>query len=882
VIKTPITDLALVQPALVVEPAMELRNPDHPLPDRAARAIYEDVFERFYQAGVAAHEREQPRLHGEPESSTNSSGSKTSPRQRVRSEVVDEGWSYICDGGRVPTGGFEWYQLKPHVFEVVGDLQPLHAFRLIRLVGPYVLRFAPFPARLDDYRRTSHPTPLELQAAAEQAGFSRRHVLNSMPAELPWSDDDTGQWVMALLPYFVDIISSGETDYGEDIAKYYDAVRCLPTLPTDLRQTLLTQALSGQKPHRSMAKAVLAGDQDLVGSVTQYLGSSHCEERTQAGIWLGEIGDIQAGTALHEAAAKEKEDHAKGAILTALENLGEPVDQHVDRGDLLAEATRGMAKKVPSLARWVPLDSLGGLRWDDGSPVDSVIPQWLVVQAVRLKSPTPSPIVRRYFAQMNRTDVETFANTILAIWLAEDVRPISVDAATDLATQQSQRIRSQPELYDRLALMSDDQLMAHLIKRHLSVPAGSAVGSKGILSLAGAGGGVAVVAPIEAYIRKWYGRRMSQCKALVTALAWIDDPTATQLVLSLATRFRTKGIQQEALRQAELLAERKGRTLEDLAYWAVPSGGFDANGSQVFDYGKRQFTARLGDDLVVTVVNPKGKLTKALPAAHKGEDEDLVKQAKKDLSDAKKQIRKAVKEQSLRLHEAMSVQHWFGADDYRGYVLGHPVMARLAARLVWVALNPNEDSVLFRPLSDGTLLDSNDDEISLDAAVSVRVAHGAIDGEVADAAWIKHFVDYQVVPLFPQFGRPQVPDLLPGQELLTDCRGAIIHDRRFRSIIAGLGYMLGPIEDGGVFSGVRRRFPSVGVEVQITVRGLNAVSMDVDVALECVRFTRINEFRAIALAEVPPVLLVETIAEVDQIIAAGDGIDKNWETRVAW
>jgi hypothetical protein len=875
-VREAIADLTKAQEAPAAEFDVDLPEPDRAPPGDAARAAYEEMFERAYEAEQARYQHAQQWLKDNPKSPGYSWARKGPPKRAPR-ELVEAGWRYLCDGGPVPGDLFDRRSLAHHARQVVSDLQPLHAFRLLRVTGG-----APLPALLKNYRETGHPTPLELQAAAEDVGFTRRQILRAIPKKLPWTTEDTWPWVAALLPEFMDVIATGETDNWDSIEKYYNAVGCLPRLPGELRQLLLTQAVSGRKAHRPLAKAAMANDEGLVPSVVEILGSRKYDERAEAAFWLAELGASQAAKPLHKAAAKENHDYAKGALLTALERIGEPIEQYLDRDRLLADAVKGLAKKAPTAAEWIPLESLPSLRWDDGTPVDQSIVKWLVVQAVRLKSPSPSPIVRRFFDQMNDSDVEAFANTILSLWLGEDVRPITVEAATDLARQQLRHVRSAPQWYEELAPMSDEQIVAHFLPRYLGTPAGSAAASKGMLSLVAAGGGLAVVAPAEAFLRKWYGKRSSQCKALVEMLAWIEDPTAIQLVLSVGSRFRTKGIQQEAVRQAELLAERKGWTLEDLAYRTVPTGGFDADGAQVVDYGERQFTARLADDLAIVLANADGKQMKALPAPRKSEDEDLVKLAKKELSDSKKQIKAAAKEQPLRLHEAMCVQRRFEVDDYRRYVLEHPVMSRLATRLIWAAVDADDDRTLFRPLSDSTLLDENDEEVSLTTAVAVGLGHGAVDGEEAEAAWSQHLADYRVAPLFAQFGRPQLPELSPQQEKLTDCRGAIIDDRRLRSVINKIGYELGPGEDGGAVVIVKRRFPSADLEARISVRGLHATIMEQDVGLEDLHFGPLDEYDTIELSDVPEVLLVETIADVNQIVAAGEGIVADWEKRVAW
>ena len=83
---------------------------------------------------------------------------------------------------------------------------------------------------------------------------------------------------------------------------------------------------------------------------------------------------------------------------------------------------------------------------------------------------------------------------------------------------------------------------------------------------------------VHRYVKQWYGHRAAQCKALLQVLAWIDHPSATQVVLSVANRFRTKGIQEEALRLCQLLAERKGWTMDELADRTIPTAGLDETG----------------------------------------------------------------------------------------------------------------------------------------------------------------------------------------------------------------------------------------------------------------------------------------------------------------
>ena len=160
-----------------------------------------------------------------------------------------------------------------------------------------------------------------------------------------------------------------------------------------------------------------------------------------------------------------------------------------------------------------------------------------------------------------------------------------------------------------------------------------------MLAVAAACAGERAAAPIARYIKEWYGTRVSQSKALVAMLAWIDHPNATQVMLAIGNRFRTKSIQEEATRQAEALADRKGWTLAELADRTMPTAGFDENGELELPYGPRTFKARLLPDFKIELFSPDGKKIASLPEPRQDDDAELAKSSKKALSAARKEIK---------------------------------------------------------------------------------------------------------------------------------------------------------------------------------------------------------------------------------------------------
>src|SRR6185437_11937188 len=298
---------------------------------------------------------------------------------------------------------------------------------------------------------------------------------------------------------------------------------------------------------------------------------------------------------------------------------------------------------------------------------------------------------------------------------------------------------------------------------------GSAINEKGMLAIVAAAGDGECVKLCEQYIRKWFGNRLAQCKSLVEVLAWIKHPLAIQVLLSFANRFRTKVVQKTAGEHVQALADREGWTIDELADRTIPDAGFErpkdeagqpigGDAALVLDYGPRKFTVQLDDELQPILRTEEGKTVKNPPAAGKQDDADKAKAARKAFTDAKKTIKEVVKRQSERFYEFLCTQRDWRFEDWRRYLAEHPIAGKVCVRLAWAAVSRNEDGIeqflgCFRPLEDGSLTNEKDEEVTLADDVRVRLAHTCNTPAEIGAAWIKHFEDYDVAPLFQQFGR---------------------------------------------------------------------------------------------------------------------------------
>ena len=390
-------------------------------------------------------------------------------------------------------------------------------------------------------------------------------------------------------------------------------------------------------------------------------------------------------------------------MLTALERLGEDVERYLDRDKLLADAQKGLKKGTPPALEWFPWDRLPKVHWQEsGQQVPVEVVRWLVVQSFKLKSPEAGPLLRRYAAMMRPAERTELGQFVLGAWLDQDLKRKFSDAECRAKAQQQAPVQWQayqahlqwcqqqgqtpPAGFPKSLQQTEDWLF-QACQREV----GSATAEKGILAVAGACCDASAVGPVQKYLKDWYGYRAAQCKGLIAMLSSIDHPSATQFLLSIANRFRTKGIREEAEKYVNTLAERKGWTLDELADRTLPNAGFEDDGTLHLSFGPRQFTVRVTPSLEAILTDGAGKVLKALPAPRKDDDEEQVKAAKKAFSAAKTELKKFTGLQTTRLYEAMCTQRTWTVADWRTYLMGHPLMKFLCQRLVWAVCD--EDRV---------------------------------------------------------------------------------------------------------------------------------------------------------------------------------------------
>lgn len=749
---------------------------------------------------------------------------------------------------------------------------------------------------------------------AQPAGLIRNYCRGwGLALGNDWPDEAVWPFAAHHLDAVIGYVTKATSgDYAFERTKLFQLIRTMPALPPLLLEKLFTLAFEGGKADRALAQQALAKAPGREERLIAALSDGKSETRANAAAWLCKLRLKAAQPALEQAVKREKQDLAKGAMLEALMALGEPVEKYLDRRAIDAEAKKLLAKGVHKDLEWFPWSALPPVRWSDtGEALAPQTLQWLLVQAFKLKTPEPNAMLRKYAGMFDARDRELLGQFVLDAWMAEDVRPIAADdamtrAKADAASTHASMTRY-PQYYENSGYLgkSVEEITAMVLPGFLRQPAGTAIASKGLLAVAAACAAERAAPPVQRYLKEWYGQRAAQGKALIAMLAWIEHPSATQLMLAVGSRFRTKSFQEEATRQATLLADRKGWTLAELADRTVPSAGFDERGELALNFGPREFIARLLPDFKVELFNPDGKKIAALPEPRQDDDAELAKDAKKAFSAAKKELKGIVTLQTDRLYEALCTARSWPAADWSDFLQGHPVLRHLVQRLVWVEVDPpivHEDETAdeaaaaasaslaapvvrrsFRPLDDGTLSDVEDGEVTLAEDSHVRIAHDSLLGEAEVRAWLQHLADYEIAPLFQQLGKGVYR--LPQEQVkaidVRDFEGHLIETFALRGRALKLGYVRGATEDGGWFYRYEKRFPTLGLEALIEFTGNGLPETNRTVALMALGFHRQagGSSRALPLSQVPAILLSECFNDLRLIAADGPGFDAEWRKK---
>jgi len=353
-------------------------------------------------------------------------------------------------------------------------------------------------------------------------------------------------------------------------------------------------------------------------------------------------------------------------------------------------------------------------------------------------------------------------------------------------------------------------------------------------------------------------------------LGYNASDTAFMQLEALRPTFHAKrktGLIDDAI---EVLAWRRKLSIEALQDRAVPDCGLDENGTRVFDYGERQFTAVIGNNLKPMVRDDKGKIRKQLPKPGKRDDIALAEPAYESWKFIKKQIRDTVKAQTPRLEQAMIFERRWMMEHFMQVFVQHPTMRHLARQLVWGVYRDNQLTCSFRMTEDSHFVDYADKPLNLTLDSYIGIVHPIhLDSETLQH-WGDTLIDYEIMPLFPQLGR-SIHQLTPamleaGQLNPRDFTEEQLHIMAVRTAMFKAGYA-----EPRWGSGYSKRYPQYDITVVVKLNSVRYGWARFETAqeVESVEFVKGDlpqsygfKYDSIPISDVPPVVLSEAIYDI--------------------
>lgn len=694
---------------------------------------------------------------------------------------------------------------------------------------------------------------------------------------------------------------------GLEPSKAIEILAAFAQIPKQFIPKILELALGENKSLRHDAQELLSKLPNIHERAIEALANGKQAIRVTAVEWLARLNDrtdahkAEVLKALYDLLKKEKKEIVIASILTALESMGEDISKYLSPTALLKDAEQGLKAKVLKSFEWFKLDSLPAVQWQDGKTVNPKIIQWWVVLAEKLKDPAPNGLLQRYLGLLDAKSQRNLSLFLLQSFIAEDTLNPTLAQAMDIANAEAPaRLAQYQDYYKRYGKDDPDgwyakyanvtlhEVIEEIKKEQLAIYLGSAIKSKGMLALTYRAEGSKTVSILQDYMKNHY-RRTSQITAMLTVFAMSDDPLIIQLLLGLSRRYRTSSIQDLAKQLVGTIAERNNWTADELADRTIPTAGLDENGILIIDYDTRTLSAYVDDKDKFVLKNEAGKVIKSLPAARQNDDAAIIKEAKTLFSNSKKEFKQVVDSQTTRLYEAMCSERLWTSSDWQEYLYAHPIMKRLITQLIWIEVDRDGKQIVsFRPSDDGSLLDFNDDEISLQADSYIKLAHGVLLTAEEGEQWREHLKDYEVKSLFGKFTQfdHALPVFKKEQDQIDEFKGYLTDTFTLRGLLTKMGYKRASIEDGGSFDRYYKNYDSLGLSAVIVFSGSYVPEENIPAVLYELCFETKQSYSwntdYVALTDVNPILLAESYAEYKTVADATGGFDADWEKKTPW
>ena len=312
--------------------------------------------------------------------------------------------------------------------------------------------------------------------------------------------------------------------------------------------------------------------------------------------------------------------------------------------------------------------------------------------------------------------------------------------------------------------------------------------------------------------------RQQRAAAAVEHLGEVDSLYALLRVQEISESRSLKDQVQRTARSAlRAAAARRKMSVPELFDELTPDFGL-GQGLTV-TVGPQSYRVELQGDLSLRVINDRNKASKTIPAV---KDEALKPEweaATAQLKTLSTSLKTVVKQQAPRMLAALVSGKRWPLDRWQRLFVAHPLLRIVGRSLIWRAEDaPGLARTSFRLAEDFSLVDVEDETVTLPAGCSISLWHPATAQPGEREAWQAYMADYELEPLVDQLGacaEQPAPSQFKNGMLLPPAPITLAQEQ-LGAMLKKFGYRPGPVGDGPSINEHVWRLPALELSLELS------------------------------------------------------------------
>jgi hypothetical protein len=307
----------------------------------------------------------------------------------------------------------------------------------------------------------------------------------------------------------------------------------------------------------------------------------------------------------------------------------------------------------------------------------------------------------------------------------------------------------------------------------------------GLLQVIGYWGDDECARRLTRYIREWPARSLYLRSRLgIDVLTTLGTDVALAQVHAISQKNKCASAKKYAEERKQALADARGLTAGQLEDRLVPTLGLDRDGMLKLDLGSHCLIGRVDERLRPLIMDESGAILDKFPSAGRPNGQGSICSAAAIWDDFRKALKSEARTQLERLELAMLKGRTWSGEDFRRFLVAHPLLRRPVRGLIWAVVSKNGRlKRIFEVSQEGAFLDVNGAPIAVADTDTVGIPHPLLLGDAA-AAWSRLFARRRQGQPFPQLARKVFRRQADVSKDIFGLNGAIVPLKALRGLKA--------------------------------------------------------------------------------------------------